>query len=67
MMIKDTEISRCREDYVGAYLTKKQGEGVRQLARTMQGSRAAAVRTAIDAGLRQLVPGYGSSEEFSGP
>jgi predicted transcriptional regulator of viral defense system len=58
MKLNDVEISKAREDYVACFLTPKQGAGIRQIARTMNASRSAAVRTIIDLGLRQLLPGY---------
>jgi len=62
MKLYDVAISKAAEDYLAAHLTKKQGAGIRKIANTMNGSRAAAARTVIEVGLRQLLPDYDTSE-----
>jgi hypothetical protein len=52
------EVSRERKDFAAARLTKKQGAAILRLAETLHGSRAAAIRVAIDAGLKQLDSEY---------
>lgn len=53
-----SRLSKSKEDYAGAWLSPKEGAAIRRLAEKIQGPRAAAVRMAIDAGLKQLDPEY---------
>jgi len=41
-----------------AVLTKKQADAIELLADSIQSSRSAAVRLAVETGLQQLLPGY---------
>ena len=60
-------ISFMRNKYIqkraAAVLTQKQADGIDALADSIQSSRSAAVRLAVEKGLQQLLAGYKEGNE----